>query len=95
MYIYYYLHADSFVGKSNEAGTGNTKLQDQNTSVKKPYQEPNNLQDNSDSTYGNRRLPNATVNESNRQTVHQNGNLRGDDCEEDIGPHFGKHYVLL
>lgn len=35
MYIYYYLHADSFVGKSNEAGTGNTKLQDQNTSVKK------------------------------------------------------------
>lgn len=35
------------------------------------------------------------VNESNRQTVDQNGNLREDDCEEDIGPHFGKHYICF
>lgn len=80
MYIYYYLHADSFVRKSNETGTGNTKLQDQekaNTSVEKSDQEPNNLQDKS--------------------VYDRNGNenLREDDCEEDIGPHFAKHYGLL
>lgn len=35
------------------------------------------------------------LNESNRQTVDQNGNLREDDCEEDIGPHFEKHDAVL